>query len=40
MKLLIHPQSLIHAIVFFKMDKEKFLYHETDMRIPISNAIL
>ena len=38
-KIIIHPQSLIHAIVFFKNGQTKLLYHETDMRIPIANAI-
>ncbi len=38
-KIIIHPQSLIHAIIFFKNGQSKLLYHETDMRIPIANAI-
>ena len=38
-EIIIHPQSLIHAIVVFKNGQSKFLYHDTDMRIPISNAI-
>ena len=38
-EILIHPQSLIHAIVTFQNGQSKFLYHDTDMRIPISNAI-
>ncbi len=38
-EIIIHPQSLIHAIVVFKNGLSKFLYHETDMKIPISNAI-
>ncbi len=38
-EIIIHPQSLIHAIVVFKNGQSKFLYHETDMKIPISNAI-
>ena len=37
--ILIHPQSLVHAIVKFKNGITKLLYHETDMIIPISNAI-
>ena len=37
--ILIHPQSLIHAIVLFNNGQCKFLYHETDMRIPIANAL-
>ena len=38
-EIIIHPQSLIHAIVIFKNGQVKFLYHETDMKIPIANAI-
>ena len=38
-EIIIHPQSLVHAIVSFKNGQTKFLYHETDMSIPISNAI-
>ena len=38
-EIIIHPQSLIHAIVLFKNGQSKFLYHDTDMKIPISNAI-
>ncbi len=38
-EILIHPQSLIHAIVFFKNGQTKFLYHKTDMKIPIANGL-
>ena len=38
-KIVIHPQSLIHAIVIFKNGQTKILYHETDMQIPIANSI-
>ena len=38
-EIIVHPQSLIHAIVIFKNGQSKFLYHDTDMKIPISNAI-
>tara|TARA_B100000959_G_C14977117_1_gene621954 strand:- start:916 stop:2091 length:1176 start_codon:yes stop_codon:yes gene_type:complete len=38
-EIVIHPQSLVHAIVLFKNGQTKFLHHETDMRIPIANAI-
>ncbi len=38
-KIIIHPQSLVHAIVKFKNGITKLLYHETDMSIPIANAI-
>ncbi len=37
--IVIHPQSLIHAIVFFTNGQAKFLYHITDMKVPIANAI-
>ena len=33
--ILIHPQSLVHAIVKLKNGLYKFLYFETDMSIPI-----
>ena len=38
-EIIVHPQSLVHAIVVFKNGQIKFLYHDTDMKIPISNAI-
>ncbi len=38
-KIIIHPQSLVHAIVEFKNGLIKLLYHEPDMTIPISNAL-
>ena len=38
-EILIHPQSLVHAIVDFKNGLKKFIYHETSMIIPIANAI-
>ena len=38
-EILIHPKSLVHAIVLFKNGQTKFLYHEADMKIPIANAI-
>jgi 1-deoxy-D-xylulose-5-phosphate reductoisomerase len=37
--ILIHPNSLVHAIVKFKNGLTKFLYHETSMVIPLANAI-
>ena len=37
--ILIHPQSLVHAIIVLKNGLTKFLYHPTSMIIPISNAI-
>ena len=39
-KILIHPQSLVHAIINYKNGLSKFIYHEPNMIIPISNAIL
>ena len=38
-EIVIHPQSLIHAIVEFKNGLLKFIYHETDMIVPLANAI-
>tara|TARA_B100000945_G_scaffold83022_1_gene64060 strand:+ start:1705 stop:2868 length:1164 start_codon:yes stop_codon:yes gene_type:complete len=38
-QIIIHPQSLVHAIIRFKSGITKFLYHEPDMTVPISNAI-
>ena len=37
--ILIHPNSLVHAIVMFKNGLTKMLYHQTTMIIPIVNAI-
>jgi len=37
--IIIHPQSLVHAIIKFKNGTSKFLYHEPDMIIPIANAL-
>ena len=37
--IIIHPNSLVHAIVEFKNGLVKLLYHETSMIIPIANAI-
>ncbi len=39
LSILIHPSSFVHAIVFLKGDIIKFLAHETNMIIPISNAL-
>jgi 1-deoxy-D-xylulose-5-phosphate reductoisomerase len=39
LEVLIHPESLVHAIIMFKNGLSKFLYHETSMIIPIANAI-
>ena len=38
-EIIIHPQSLVHAIIKFKNGLVKLLYHEPDMKIPIANAI-
>ncbi len=37
--IVIHPNSLVHAIVHFKNGLYKFIYHETTMMIPLANAI-
>ena len=37
--IIIHPESLVHAIVELKNGLSKFLYHETTMKIPLANAI-
>ena len=39
LEILIHPDSLVHAIIQFKNGLSKFLFHETSMIIPLSNAI-
>jgi len=36
---IIHPNSLVHAIIKLKNGLYKFIYHETSMIIPIANAI-
>ena len=38
-EILIHPQSLVHAIIKFKNGLSKIIYHDTSMSIPIANAI-
>ena len=37
--IVIHPESLVHAIVEFKNGLHEFIYHETTMLIPLANAI-
>ena len=37
--IVIHPESLVHAIVEFKNGLYKFIYHDTTMLIPLANAI-
>ena len=39
LEIVIHPESLVHAIVTFKNGLTKFVYHETSMIIPLANAI-
>jgi 1-deoxy-D-xylulose-5-phosphate reductoisomerase len=38
-QIIIHPESLVHAIIEFKNGLSKFIYHDTTMIIPIANAI-
>ena len=38
-KIIVHPKSLIHAIVVFKNGLIKILMHDTSMEIPIFNVI-
>ena len=37
--IIIHPNSLVHAILELKNGLKKFIYHETTMIIPLANAI-
>ena len=37
--ILIHPNSLVHAILELKNGIKKFIYHDTSMKIPLVNAI-
>ena len=38
-KIIIHPQSLIHAIVEFENGLSSMLHHVNDMKIPIANSL-
>jgi 1-deoxy-D-xylulose-5-phosphate reductoisomerase len=38
-KIIIHPQSLIHAVIEFKNNLSSMLYHHNDMQIPIANSL-
>jgi len=38
-KIIIHPQSLIHAIVEFNNGLSSMLYHYNNMQIPIANSL-
>tara|TARA_A100001015_G_scaffold53174_1_gene58323 strand:- start:3141 stop:4307 length:1167 start_codon:yes stop_codon:yes gene_type:complete len=37
--IIIHPNSLVHAILELKNGLIKLIYHETSMKIPLANAI-
>ncbi len=37
--IIIHPNSLVHALVQFNNGLTKLLYHDTSMIIPLANAI-
>ncbi len=37
--IVIHPESLVHAVIEFKNGLFKFIYHETTMLVPLANAI-
>ena len=37
--IIIHPESLVHAIIELNNGLLKFIYHETTMTIPLVNAI-
>ena len=37
--IIIHPNSLVHAIVELKNGLSQFIYHDTSMIIPIANAL-
>ena len=39
LEIIIHPESLVHAIIELKNGLKKFIYHETSMIIPLANAI-
>jgi len=39
-EIIIHPESLIHAIIKLRNGTSVFLYHFPDMKIPIGNALL
>ncbi len=39
LEIIIHPNSLVHAIVVFRNGLTKMLYHHTTMITPIANAI-
>ena len=39
MEIIIHPESLVHAIFELKNGLFIFIYHDTSMVIPIANAL-
>ena len=39
-EIVVHPESLIHAIIKLKNGISLFLYHFPDMKIPIGNALI
>ena len=39
LEILIHPDSLVHAIIEFRNGLVKFMYHDNSMIIPLANAI-
>ena len=39
LEIVIHPNSLVHAILELKNGIKKFIYHETSMKIPLANAL-
>tara|TARA_B100001093_G_scaffold388747_1_gene374887 strand:- start:5332 stop:6501 length:1170 start_codon:yes stop_codon:yes gene_type:complete len=39
LEILIHPNSLVHAIIELKNGLMEFIYHETSMIIPLANGI-
>ena len=38
-EIIIHPESLVHAVIELKNGLNKFIYHNTTMTIPLANAI-
>jgi len=38
-KIVIHPESLVHAIIQYNNGLSSMLYHINDMKIPIANSI-
>ena len=38
-KIIIHPQSLIHAIIEFRNGLSSMMHHDNDMKIPLANSL-